>query len=273
MPAVKPSVVFGLLGLGLFIGVALLAPWIAPYPADKVVGGAWLGPMPQVWLGTDNIGRDLFSRVVWGTRTSLAVTALAAELAFVLGTGLGFLAGVCGGWVDQLISRVNDVLMAIPTLILALVVLAMLPKSTLIIILVLGVLEATRVLRVSRALAVDIATQEFIEAARLRGESMGWILWREILPNARNTLVAEFALRFIFILLFLSALSFLGLGIQPPTADWGGLARDNKDGILFGVWAALVPGAAIALLAVSLNVVADWLLSRDGRNWRGGRDE
>ncbi|AJC64927.1 ABC transporter permease [Dickeya zeae] len=273
MPAVKPSVVLGLLGLSLFIGVALFAPWIAPYPADKVVAGAWLGPMPQAWLGTDNIGRDLFSRLIWGTRTSLAVTALAAALAFALGAGLGFLAGVCGGWVDQLISRVNDVLMAIPTLILALVVLAMLPKSTFIIILVLGVLEATRVLRVARSLAVDIATQEFIEVARLRGESMGWILWREILPNARNTLVAEFALRFIFILLFLSALSFLGLGIQPPTADWGGLARDNKDGILFGVWAALVPGAAIALLAVSLNVVADWLLSRDGRNWRGGRHE
>ncbi|AUG99249.1 ABC transporter permease [Pectobacteriaceae bacterium CE70] len=272
MPPLKPSVVLGLLALGIFICVALLAPWIAPYPADKIIGGAWLGPMGNAWMGTDNLGRDLFSRLIWGTRTSLSVTALAAALAFLLGTSLGFLAGVCGGWVDQLISRVNDVLMAIPTLIFALVVLAMLPKNTAIIILVLGVLEATRVLRVSRSLAVDIATQEFIEVARMRGESMRWILWREILPNALTTLVAEFALRFIFILLFLSALSFLGMGIQPPTADWGGLARDNKDGILFGVWAALVPGAAIALLAVSLNVVADWLLSRDGRNWHGGKN-
>ncbi|WP_192458401.1 ABC transporter permease [Musicola keenii] len=269
MPAVKFSVVLGLLGLGVFIAVALLAPWLAPYPADRVVGGAWLGPTSQAWLGTDNLGRDLLSRLIWGTRTSLSVTALAATLAFALGMLLGFLAGVQGGWVDQVISRINDVLMAIPTLILALVVLALLPKSTLVIILVLGVLEATRVLRVSRALAVDIAAQEFIEVARMRGESMGWILWREILPNAFTTLAAEFALRFIFILLFLSALSFLGLGIQPPTADWGGLARDNKDGILFGVWAALVPGAAIALLAVSLNAVADGLMDRHGRQWRG----
>ncbi|MFE8116848.1 ABC transporter permease [Brenneria goodwinii] len=271
MPALKPSVVLGLLGLSLFILVALLAPWLAPYPADQVVGGAWLGPTDNLWLGTDNLGRDLFSRLIWGTRTSLAVTALAALLAFVLGTGLGFLAGVCGGWVDQLISRINDVLMAIPTLIFALVVLALLPKNTPIIILVLGVLEATRVLRVARSLAVDIAAQEFIEAARMRGESMRWILWREILPNAAITLVAEFAMRFIFILLFLSSLSFLGMGIQPPTADWGGLARDNKDGILFGVWAALVPGVAIALLALSLNVVADWILSRNERGWAGGK--
>ncbi|EHD23332.1 MULTISPECIES: ABC transporter permease [Brenneria] len=271
MPALKPSALLGLLGLGVFILLALLAPWIAPYPADQVVGGPWIGPTEQAPLGTDNLGRDLFSRLIWGTRTSLTVTALAALLAFLLGTLLGFLAGVCGGWADQLISRVNDVLMAIPTLILALVVLALLPKNTAIIIVVLGVLEATRVLRVARSLAVDIAAQEFIEVARMRGESMRWILWREILPNAATTLVAEFAMRFIFILLFLSALSFLGMGIQPPTADWGGLARDNKDGILFGVWAALVPGAAIALLAVSLNLVADWLLSRNARSWRGGR--
>nr|WP_113865309.1 ABC transporter permease [Brenneria salicis]NMN93072.1 peptide/nickel transport system permease protein [Brenneria salicis ATCC 15712 = DSM 30166]RBP65149.1 peptide/nickel transport system permease protein [Brenneria salicis ATCC 15712 = DSM 30166]RLM31657.1 ABC transporter permease [Brenneria salicis ATCC 15712 = DSM 30166] len=271
MPAIKLSALLGLSGVSVFVLVALLAPWLAPYPADQVIGGAWRGPMDNALLGTDNLGRDLFSRLIWGTRTSLTVTALAALLAFSSGTLLGFLAGVRGGWVDQLIARVNDVLMAIPTLILALVVLAMLPKNTLIIILVLGLLEATRVLRVARVLAVDIAAQEFIEVSRMRGESMRWILWREILPNALTTLVAEFAIRFIFILLFLSALSFLGMGIQPPTADWGGLARDNKDGILFGVWAALMPGAAIALLALSLNAVADGLLNRNERRWRGGR--
>jgi peptide/nickel transport system permease protein len=110
---------------------------------------------------------------------------------------------------------------------------------------------------------------EFVDVARLRGESLGWILWRVILPNSLQTLIAEFGLRFIFILLFLSALSFLGLGIQPPTADWGGLARDNKDGILFGVWAALVPGGAIAVLALAINAVADWLMSGSTRSWGG----
>lgn len=133
--------------------------------------------------------------------------------------------------------------------------------------LVLGLLESTRVLRVARSLAVDIGVMEFVDVARLRGESLGWILWHVILPNALQTLIAEFGLRFIFILLFLSALSFLGLGIQPPTADWGGLARDNKDGILFGVWAALVPGGAIAVLALAVNAVADWLMSGERRVW------
>ncbi|CCG86536.1 ABC transporter permease [Erwinia piriflorinigrans] len=268
MLRVKLAVLPGAIGLSLFILVALLAPWLAPWAPDQVVGSAWSGMTPQNWLGTDNLGRDLLSRLIWGTRTSLSVSALATLLAFAIGIFLGFLAGYARGWVDTLISRVNDIFMAIPTLILALVILAMLPKTMPVIIAVLGILESTRVLRVARSLALDIAAQEFIEVARLRGERLGWVLWREILPNAFTTLVAEFALRFIFILLFLSALSFLGLGIQPPTADWGGLARDNKDGILFGVWASLIPGAAIALLALALNSVADSLLSQHTRSWQ-----
>ncbi|ROR05661.1 ABC transporter permease [Erwinia sp. JUb26] len=264
----KLAVLPGVTGLGLFILVAVFAPWLSPYAPDQVVGSAWSGVTAENWLGTDNLGRDLLSRLIWGTRTSLSVSAVATLLAFAVGTFLGFLAGFCRGWVDQLISRLNDILMAIPTLIFALVVLAMLPKTIPVIVLVLGILESTRVLRVARSLAVDIAAQEFIEVARLRGERLSWVLWREILPNALTTLIAEFALRFIFILLFLSALSFLGMGIQPPTADWGGLARDNKDGILFGVWAALIPGAAIALLAIALNSVADWLLSHHTRSWQ-----
>lgn len=264
----KLAVLPGATALVLFVLVALLAPWLAPYAPGEVVGSAWSGVTPENWLGTDNLGRDLLSRLIWGTRTSLSVSAVATLLAFSIGTSLGFLAGYYRGWVDQLISRLNDILMAIPTLILALVVLAMLPKTIPVIVAVLGILESTRVLRVARSLALDIAAQEFIEVARLRGERLGWVLWREILPNAFTTLVAEFALRFIFILLFLSALSFLGLGIQPPTADWGGLARDNKDGILFGVWAALIPGAAIAVLALALNSVADWLLSQHSRSWQ-----
>ena len=195
------------------------------------------------------------------------MTALATLVAFAVGCTLGFIAGLRGGWLDQVISRCNDIVMAIPTLILALIVLAVLPKTILVLTLVLGLLESTRVLRVARSLAVDIGVMEFVDVARLRGESLGWILWHVILPNALQTLIAEFGLRFIFILLFLSALSFLGLGIQPPTADWGGLARDNKDGILFGVWAALVPGGAIAVLALAVNAVADWLMSGTTRVW------
>lgn len=267
MPAPKIVHLPGIVGLILFVAVALLAPWLAPHAPDQVIGAAWDVSSALAPLGTDNLGRDLLSRLIWGTRTSLSVTAAAALVAFVGGTTLGFIAGAAGGWIDQLISRVNDVLMAIPTMILALVILATLPKTVSVIILVLGLLEATRILRVARALAADIAAMEFIDVARMRGESMAWILLREILPNALPILIAEFALRFVFILLFLSALSFLGLGIQPPTADWGGLARDNKDGVLFGVWAALIPGAAIAVLALCINALADWLLNSNTRQW------
>lgn len=267
MPAIKLIHLPGIAGLVLFIAVAVLAPWLSPHAPDQVIGAAWDMPSDLAPLGTDNLGRDLLSRLIWGTRTSLSVTGVAALIAFVTGTTLGFIAGGAGGWIDQLISRVNDVLLAIPTLILALVILATLPKTLGVIIVVLGLLEATRIMRVARALAVDIAAMEFIDVARMRGERLGWILLREILPNALPILIAEFALRFVFILLFLSALSFLGLGIQPPTADWGGLARDNKDGILFGIWAALIPGAAIATLALCINTLADWLLGGSARTW------
>ena len=270
MPAfasLRPASALGLLVLSLFILIAIFAPWLAPHAPDQTRGMSWDLPGPDAILGTDNLGRDLLSRLIWGTRVSLGVTALATLVAFAVGCTLGFIAGLRGGWLDQVISRCNDIVMAIPTLILALIVLAVLPKTILVLTLVLGLLESTRVLRVARSLAVDIGVMEFVDVARLRGESLGWILWHVILPNALQTLIAEFGLRFIFILLFLSALSFLGLGIQPPTADWGGLARDNKDGILFGVWAALVPGGAIAVLALAVNAVADWLMSGTTRVW------
>ena len=275
MPALKPVAVLGLTGLTLFILIAIFAPWLAPFDPDKIVGAAWQAPDARLLLGTDNLGRDLLSRMIWGTRVSLGITLIATLLAFAAGCSLGFIAGLTGGWLDPLISRVNDMIMGVPTLIFALIVLAVLPKTmitltlTLTLTLVLGLLESTRVLRVARSLAEEVGVMEFVDVARLRGESMAWILWRVVLPNVRQTLVAEFGLRFIFILLFLSALSFLGLGIQPPTADWGGLARDNKDGILFGVWAALVPGVAIALLSLSINSVADWLMSAQTRRWGG----
>jgi peptide/nickel transport system permease protein len=162
--------------------------------------------------------------------------------------------------------------MSIPTLIFALVVLSVLPSRLYILILVMAVLEATRVFRVSRAVAADIAVMDFVEAAKLRGEGWNWIIFREILPNAASPLLAEFGLRFAFAVLFLSALSFLGLGIQPPAADWGGMVKDNKDGIVFGVGAALYPGAAIATLAISVNLVVDWLLNRTS-SLKGGRGD
>jgi len=159
------------------------------------------------------------------------------------------------------LSRAVDVLMAIPTLIFALVVLSVFPSTVPVLILVMGFLDSTRVYRLARAVAMDINVMDFVEAARLRGEKTSWIVFREILPNALTPLVSELGMRFIFAVLFLSALSFLGLGVQPPDADWGGLVKENKEGIVFGIPAGLAPAAAIALLTIAVNLVADWVLN------------
>lgn len=221
-------------------------------------------------LGTDNLGRDLLSRMIYGARITLFIAVLATALSFSLGAILGFSAAVFGGWFDTLLSRLVDLLMSIPTLIMGLVVLSVLPTNLVTLILVMGILDSTRVYRLSRAVAVDINVMDYVEAAKLRGEGSGWIIFREILPNALSPLVSELGLRFIYAVLFLSTLSFLGLGVQPPDADWGGMVKENKDGIVFGIAAALIPAGAIALLAISVNLVADWVLNRT-TSLKGGR--
>lgn len=258
----SPLVLLASLVLALFIGIAAFAPWVAPYDVSKVVGGVWEPPSATALLGTDNLGRDLLSRIIWGAQITLSVAALATLIAFIVGVALGLLAAMKRGWVDQALSRGNDLLMAIPTLIFALVVLAVLPKNVVVLVLVMAALDATRVFRVSRAVATDIAVLDYVEVARMRGEGWGWIMLREILPNAAAPLLAELGMRFAFAVLFLSTLSFLGLGIQPPVADWGSLVKENKDGLLFGIFAALIPGGAIVLLAISVNLIVDWVLTR-----------
>lgn len=262
----------GIAGIGLALFCAVFGPWIAPFGETDVVGDVWLPAGGEFLFGTDNLGRDLLSRLIYGTRTTVAVAMAATVLSFSIGMILSFTAAVTGGLIDQFLSRFNDLMMAIPTLIFALVVLAVLPQDLAILIVVMAVLDSTRVFRIGRAVALDVAVMDFVEAARLRGEGRGWIIFREILPNTLSPLLAEFGLRFVFAILFLSTLSFLGLGIQPPAADWGGMVKDNKDGILFGISAALIPGAAIALLAICVNLVVDWLMKRTS-SLKGGRGD
>ena len=235
-----------------------------------IVGDVWAPMSAAHWLGTDNLGRDLLTRLLYGARITLFIAALATALSFALGSSLGFTAAVVGGWFDEVLSRFIDLIMSIPTLIFALVVLSVLPSDTVTLIVVMGVLDSTRVYRIARAVAVDINVMDFVEAAKLRGEGKLWVIFHEILPNALTPLVAELGLRFIFAILFLSALSFLGLGVQPPQSDWGGMVKENKDGIVFGIPAALLPAAAIAVLAISVNLVADWVLNRT-TDLKGGR--
>ena len=267
---IPPAALIGLILTACYFVMAIFAPLIAPYGMAEVVGGVWEPSSDQFLLGTDNIGRDLLSRMIYGGRTTIFIATAATILSFTTGATLGFTAAVLGGWPDQILSRFVDLLMSIPTLIFALVVLSVMPVTVPMLILVMGLLDSTRVYRLSRAVAVDVNVMDYVEAAKLRGEGYRWIIFREILPNALSPLVAEMGMRFIFMVLFVSTLSFLGLGVQPPEADWGGIVKENADGIVYGIGAALYPAVAIATLAISVNLVADWILNRT-TSLKGGR--
>jgi peptide/nickel transport system permease protein len=250
----------GLAMVLLNVFAAVFTPYIAPYTETEIVGDVWL---PMSWdhlLGTDHLGRDLFTRLLYGARNTIAIAFITTMLSFVVGTILGFFAATLGGWTDLTLSRMVDILMAFPTLIFALIALSVVGTSVASLIIIIALLDSTRVYRLSRAVAMDIAVMEYVEAARVRGEKIWWLMRQEILPNAMPPLVAEFGLRFCFVFLFIAALSFLGLGIQPPTADWGGMVRENAGAITFGIFIPLWPAGAIAFLTVGVNLIVDWFL-------------
>ena len=252
----------GLLILSFFAMCILFAPWIAPYGESQIVGDVW-EPIGGTFLfGTDQIGRDLLSRLVYGARNTISLALLTTALAFLFGGLLGFLAATMRGWVDQLLSRFVDIIISIPTLIFALIVLSAVGTSIPVLISVIGLVYAMPVYRIARAVAMDIEIMDYVEVARLRGEGLWWIMRREILPNALTPLAAEFGLRFCFVFLLISGLSFLGLGLQPPLADWGAMVRGNADGIAWGFYHGLVPASCIALLTISVNLLVDWLVHK-----------
>jgi len=239
---------------------AIFAPIIAPYGETEIVSDVWMPSSSENYLGTDHLGRDMFTRLVYGARNTIVIAFVTTMISFIIGSVLGFFAATLGGWTELGLSRVIDILMAFPTLIFALIALSVVGTSIPALILVIAVLDSTRVYRLSRAVAMDIVVMEFVEAARLRGEKIWWVMRKEILPNAMPPLVAEFGLRFCFVFLFIAALSFLGLGIQPPTADWGGMVRENAGAITFGILTPLWPAGAIAFLTVGVNLIVDWFL-------------
>lgn len=257
-----PTAWLGIIVIAALILVGFFAPLLAPYGEAAVVGkpfASWSSAFP---LGTDNLGRDMLTRLIYGARNTIGIALVTTLIAFILGILGGLLAGTVRGWTDTLLSRLVDVLMAIPSLIFSLLLLTIFGTSALSMILIIAVIESTRVFRLSRALAMEIAVLDYVLMARLRGEGLGWIMLREILPNAAAPLLAEFGLRFCFVFLFISALSFLGLGVRPPTADWGSMVRDNATLITFGDITPLLPAAAIAILTLAVNFVVDWRLHR-----------
>lgn len=263
------SAKFGMAVILFYMFCALFAPLIAPFGESQIVGKAYEPPSAGHWFGLDQIGRDTLSRVIYGARNTIGIALLTVCISFSIGGVLGIYAAVTRGWLDMILSRVVDVLMSIPVLIFALMLLAMAGKSVWNLIFILALLDSTRVFRLARNTALSVAVQDFVEAARLRGEGLWWIVIREIVPNILPPLIAEFGLRFSFVFLTISALSFLGVGIQPPTADWGSMVAESKTLITFGRPQPLIPAAAIALLTVAVNFVVDWFLHKTS----GLRDE
>ena len=256
------SAKLGLLTITAYLFVALFAPFVAPYSETEILGGAYELWSEKYLLGTDNLGRDMLSRLIFGARNTIGIALAAVVIAFAIGGVTGMLSALLGGWYDTVISRIVDILMAIPGLVFALLILTILGTSITTLILVIALLDSTRVYRITRAAAMNIAVMDFVEVARLRGEGLWWVIRKEILPNIMAPLLAEFGLRFCFVFLFIAALSFLGLGIQPPTADWGSMVRDNATLINYDDITPLLPAAAIATLTVAVNFVVDWLLHK-----------
>ncbi|WP_245449068.1 ABC transporter permease [Phyllobacterium sophorae] len=254
------SAKFGIVIITLYALTALLAPHLARYGEAEIVGTQFEPWSAAFWLGTDNLGRDMFTRLIFGARNTIGIALITTILAFSIGASAGLAAATFGGWTDQILSRLVDVLMSIPQLIFALLLLSIFGTSIPTLVIVIAVLDSTRVFRLTRAIAINAEVSDYVEVARLRGEGPIWIMTREILPNIAPTLIAEFGLRFCFVFLLISGLSFLGLGIQPPTADWGSMVRDTATLIVYGDITPLLPAGAIALLAVSVNLIVDWFL-------------
>ena len=256
------SAKLGLVTIAAYLFVALFAPVVAPYSETEILGGAYELWSEKYPLGTDNLGRDMLSRLIFGARNTIGIALAAVVIAFAIGGVTGMLSAILGGWYDTIISRIVDILMAIPGLVFALLILTVLGTTITTLVLVIAVLDSTRVYRITRAAAMNVAVMDFVEVARLRGEGLWWVIRKEILPNIMAPLLAEFGLRFCFVFLFIATLSFLGLGIQPPTADWGSMVRDNATLINYDDITPLLPAAAIAVLTVAVNFVVDWLLHK-----------
>jgi len=267
-PRRRPSfrAVFGLTVLVLMTGSALLAPRIAPWdPARQMLMKRLRPPMWQARglrehpLGTDHLGRDILSRIVYGGRISLGVGVTAVSVSAVIGVTLGLLAGFFGGRVDALIMRVVDVFLAIPYILLAMGVMFALGPSLLNVILVMGATRWVQFARIVRADVLSIREREFVAGARARGNRGARLLLRHVLPNALTPIIVVATLELAFMIIYESALSFLGLGVQPPTSTWGWMLSDGRNYLATAWWLATFPGLAIMLTVLAVNLLGDWL--------------
>jgi peptide/nickel transport system permease protein len=256
-------------GIGIvafWVLIALAGSYLAPFKeSDFVSDDVFVIPGKSFLLGTDYVGRDILSRLLHGTRLTLGMAVIATLIASAVGSIVGILAAIKGGWTDMFISRIDDALLSVPGIMMALVVVAALGSSIPTLICTTGLIYACSVFRIARALGMDIMVLDYVEVARGRGESIWWILMYEILPNAAMPLLVDFGIRLSFAIRFMSSLSFLGLGVQPPYADWGGMVRENLIGLSAKSIAPIIPALAIASLTIGLNLIVDDYIARSGQ--------
>lgn len=259
LPRINIMGALGVAIVGLVILAAVLAPVLAPHAPAKIVGMPFEAP-GRFLLGTDVVGRDLCSRLLYGAQLTLLVTFAATTIGFMLGAAWGFAAAELGGVLDDATDFVVNILLSFPPLMLGLLIVAALSSSLAVLIAIIAFIQLPRVVRVARSIAQNITALQFVEAARARGHGLAAILIVEILPNSWRALGVEYGLRLTYSTLFISALSFLGLGIQPPDADWGLLVRENLGSLQEDVYLpALLPALAIGIFGIGLNLIVDWL--------------
>jgi peptide/nickel transport system permease protein len=248
----------GLVITGSIVLLGLLAPWISPHPWDTIsMRTRFVPPNATYWFGTDEYGRDVLSRLLMGTRLSLTMGVSATLVSLAVGVPMGLAAGYFRGWIDEALMRLADVLMAVPPIMLGLLVLAVTPPALWKTALAVGFVYIPPIARLARSVTLTLANEEFIQAAKARAESNSYILFREILPNAWPPLIVEASLRVTYAILLGSALSFLGLGAQPPSSDWGLMISEARSFIDRAPWIALAPGFAMCLLVIGINLVGD----------------
>ena len=269
----------GVCVVAFWLIMVFLGPWVAPYHEADILDEAlfivpgnddpypatdFQPPSAVVYLGSDYLGRDTLSRTLFGARTTIGISLASTLLAYLVGVTLGIAAAVGGSVTDSVLSRVNDAFLSMPTIMLALVVIAAIGSTIPILLVLTGLIYATSVFRIARALGLDVMVSDFVEAAQVRGEGLWWIITREILPNIAMPMATDFGLRFVYVILFISSLSFLGLGVQPPQSDWGSMVRENLAGLPYGSIAPLVPALAIATLTIAINVIVDDVSAHSG---------